>query len=359
MAIGFANTKHHHTNAYQHECRQRADVGQVIGRGVVSHECAKRDAYTGDDRGDMRGAILRMQLRRERWQQPVARHRVEDAWLPVLKHQQHCRHRHHCTGRHNPADRFQPSQRQRLREWIRPQQLIVLHHARRHCTDDHIDQRADCQSDQNPAWQIALGVDRLFAGGADRIESDVGKEYNGGALMNATPAVRCKRVVVGRIDMHRANDHEQRQHQQFDPNHDRIRPGAFLRTAAQQPGNRGDDQKRRQVDQHRNTRDMRCIHDDLLYRREGALHRLVVAVRQPPRQMNVESAEQRTEVAAPRDRHRHVTDGILKDQIPANDPRDQLAQRSVRIRVCAAGSRNHRGQLGITEPGQPADNAQQ
>ena len=55
------------------------------------------------------------------------------------------------------------------------------------------------------------------------------------------------------------------------------------------------------------------------------------------------------EVAAPGDRDRDVADRVLEDQIPADDPRDELAERRVRVRVGAAGLRNHRGELGVAE----------
>ena len=71
------------------------------------------------------------------------------------------------------------------------------------------------------------------------------------------------------------------------------------------------------------------------------------------------AAEQRLEVVAPRDRDRHVADRVLEDQIPADDPGDDLAQRRVRIRVRAAGLRNHRRQLGVAEPRQRAHRAEQ
>ncbi len=57
--------------------------------------------------------------------------------------------------------------------------------------------------------------------------------------------------------------------------------------------------------------------------------------------------------------HRHVADGVLQDEIPAYDPGDQFAHGGVGVGVGAAGDGNHRGELGIAEPGEGADDRHQ
>ena len=69
------------------------------------------------------------------------------------------------------------------------------------------------------------------------------------------------------------------------------------------------------------------------------------------------AAEQRLEIVAPRDRDGHVADGVLEDQVPADDPGDDLAQRRIRIGVRAPGLRDHRRQFGVAEPGKRARRA--
>ena len=75
--------------------------------------------------------------------------------------------------------------------------------------------------------------------------------------------------------------------------------------------------------------------------------------------MSMPAAEQRLEVVAPRDRDGDVADGVLEDQIPPDDPRDELAERRVRVRVRAARLRNHRRQLGVAERRERAADAEQ
>ena len=74
---------------------------------------------------------------------------------------------------------------------------------------------------------------------------------------------------------------------------------------------------------------------------------------------HAEPLERRRHVRRESDAHRHVADGVFQDQVPADDPGDQLAHGRVGVGVGAAGDRNHRRQLGIAEPGKRADDRHQ
>ena len=54
-----------------------------------------------------------------------------------------------------------------------------------------------------------------------------------------------------------------------------------------------------------------------------------------------------------------LPDRVFQNQVPADDPRDQLPQRRVRIGVGASRLRNHRRQLGVAQRREPADDAEQ
>ena len=62
-----------------------------------------------------------------------------------------------------------------------------------------------------------------------------------------------------------------------------------------------------------------------------------------------ERVQQRLQVAAPADGHRRHRHAVLEDQVPADDPRDELAERRVAVGVGAARDRDRRGQLGVGE----------
>ena len=57
--------------------------------------------------------------------------------------------------------------------------------------------------------------------------------------------------------------------------------------------------------------------------------------------------------------HGHVGAGIFQDQIPADDPRDQLAHGGVGVGVGRTRNGDHGREFGITEAGQRADNGDQ
>ena len=57
--------------------------------------------------------------------------------------------------------------------------------------------------------------------------------------------------------------------------------------------------------------------------------------------------------------HAHVRERILEDQVPADDPRDQLAHRRVGVGVRRPRNRDHRRQLRVAEPRERAHDRHQ
>src|SRR6185369_841656 len=74
---------------------------------------------------------------------------------------------------------------------------------------------------------------------------------------------------------------------------------------------------------------------------------------------DAESFEQCVEVIAPRDRDGDVPNGILEDQIPSDDPRDEFAKRRVGIGVRTACLRDHRRKFRVAEGGKRARGPEQ
>ena len=71
---------------------------------------------------------------------------------------------------------------------------------------------------------------------------------------------------------------------------------------------------------------------------------------------DAESGDQRLEIIAPTDGDGNVTNGVFDDQIPTNDPGNQLAERRIGIGVRAAGNRDHRCEFRIAQCGKSACN---
>src|SRR5438094_896965 len=65
-----------------------------------------------------------------------------------------------------------------------------------------------------------------------------------------------------------------------------------------------------------------------------------------------EEAEERDEVVRPAVRHGARGDRVLEDQVPADDPGEELAERGVGVGVGAARHRHHRRKLAVAERGE-------
>jgi hypothetical protein len=55
----------------------------------------------------------------------------------------------------------------------------------------------------------------------------------------------------------------------------------------------------------------------------------------------------------------HVADRVFQNEIPADDPRDELAHGGVGVGVGAAGNGDHRSEFGIAQPGEGANDCDQ
>src|SRR5579871_3925645 len=51
----------------------------------------------------------------------------------------------------------------------------------------------------------------------------------------------------------------------------------------------------------------------------------------------------------------HVADGVLEDEVPADDPGDEFAHGGVGVGVSAAGNGDHRGEFGVADGSKAAD----
>ena len=58
-----------------------------------------------------------------------------------------------------------------------------------------------------------------------------------------------------------------------------------------------------------------------------------IVLRQPVGNVNAEISQQTIEKLGPANRDSHVADGVFDDQVPADDPRDQLAECRIRVGV--------------------------
>ena len=74
-----------------------------------------------------------------------------------------------------------------------------------------------------------------------------------------------------------------------------------------------------------------------------------VVIGQPQGHLDVENIKQFNKVIRPTRRHRTGPHGVFEREVPADNPRNNLAQRSVSIRISAARQRDHSRKLRVAK----------
>src|SRR5690606_1208175 len=77
----------------------------------------------------------------------------------------------------------------------------------------------------------------------------------------------------------------------------------------------------------------------------------------PGRQMDIDRLQHIIEITTPADSHYDITNGVLQNQRPADDPGDDFAKNYVRISISAARYRNAGGKLCIAKCGEAASDS--
>jgi hypothetical protein len=166
----------------------------------------------------------------------------------------------------------------------------------------------------------------LRACGRDRVEADVGEEDQGGGVADAAEALGREGREVAAAEGRDSGDDEEREDGELEDHHRGVRPRALAHS---------DQQERHDGDHEHHGGE---VDHAALARRLGD------RVRQGDAEDRVQEL---FDVAAPADR-RH-REAVLDQQVPADDPGDDLAERRVGVRVRRARDRDGRGQLGVAE----------
>ncbi len=75
------------------------------------------------------------------------------------------------------------------------------------------------------------------------------------------------------------------------------------------------------------------------------------------RNVNAEILKQADDIAAPTRCDGGRAEGVLENEVPANDPGEELAESGVAVGIGRAGNGNQRGKLGVAEPREDAADA--
>ena len=214
-------------------------------------------------------------------------------------------------------------------------ELVDRQHAGQHRGGRDIEHRADHERPDQPARQVPLRVLRLLAGRRDGVEADVGEESERGPLPDALEAARRERGPVSLAlveDRPRADADEGDDQTDLEHHHERVGARALLDPDVEKDREQDRDREGRQVDREHPVADAGRV----LPGREHFARRLRVGQgRAGARQHPL--------------RFVHDPGRVLDDEVPADDPGDELAERRVGVRVGAARHGNHGRDLGIAQ----------
>ena len=144
-------------------------------------------------------------------------------------------------------------------------------------------------------------------------------------------------MPVGGIDRVSRADDEQQHHGHFNKHNNVVDRRGFTNANHQQERDDSNNDDRRQI---KDGRDLCSIRErDKRPACRGQFRRDV----------NADVAQKRDDVARPADRNRNRSQSVFEDQIPADDPCEQLPERGVAVGVGAAGHRYKRCELAVAE----------
>ena len=172
--------------------------------------------------------------------QTVARHGHENARLAELEHEQHGgRSSKRAGANQRTRPRFA---RERRRDCRRVAKIDgVFLNAGQHDRHQHVEQRADDQTRNDPNRHVALRIFCFLGRRRNGVESDEREKDNRRATHYTGESVRHKRVPVRRINHERAERNDENHDRCFDDDDCCVGAGAFANAVNKQRGNRCDD----------------------------------------------------------------------------------------------------------------------
>ena len=332
----------HDRGADDDERHERPDVHQV-GEDLEGEERRhRRHEHASQDRRLVRGPEDRVDRREERTRdQPVACHGEEDAGLAQQEHEENARDPDDRTERDEEHGDRKPPDRERPRHGGVEVDLVVRDHAGQHGRHQDVEDRAEPERGDDGDRYVALRIAGLLGVGRDGIEANVGEEDVGRALEDAGDTVGEEGVPVLRLDVAGPEaDHEEDDHE-LEAHHRGVEARALADADDQHDGDEEHDEGGWQV------ADRAGVHPGV-----GAGVEVDRCPRPASGQGHAEEPEERDEVVRPAVRHGARGDRVLEDQVPADDPGEELAERGVGVGVGAARHRHHRRKLAVAERGE-------
>ncbi len=180
-----AQAKEHHADTHEDEREQRSDARELPQYVDGEHAAGDGARDAGDDGGHVGRAKARVHTRRHGREEPIMRHRIEDARLPEEQHEHDRREAGDGTDLHRRRQPLPPGRLGADGDGMRDVQEVVVDDAGEHERDRDIEHRANAERTEDAEREIALRVVRLLRRGTDRVEADVREEDLGRALQHS------------------------------------------------------------------------------------------------------------------------------------------------------------------------------
>jgi len=201
-----------------------------------------------------------------------------------------------------------------------------------------VEHGAGHQSGEDAEGQIALRVFALLGGRGDGVETDVGEEDDGAAGEYAGPAIGHEGMPVVGLDEAGAGKDEDQDGGHLDEHHDVVCASRLADAADQEHGEEHDDEEGGNVEAEVPSGFVEIVAGKVL-QAGGQVGR-----GDPLEgQVDAEPVEEVDQMRGETHADAHVAEGVFEDQVPADDPGNQLAERGVRVIV--DGEREFDGSL--------------
>ncbi len=246
-----------------------------------------------------------------------------------------------------------------------------MHGAGQQERNEDVQDGADDERAENPDRHVALGILGFLRGGGDGVKADVGEKDDAGGSNHSSPAIgrRHERMQVGdglRLMMEEisgGHGDEGYNGEELDEDDGGVEVRRFLDANHKNGGDDEDGEKGEQIEARRGVRQRGKVNS---LARQGDGRNPAMIQEHPDRARGI--ADLRREIdavileegdqgAAPTGGHGCGSEGILEDQVPADDPGEDFAQGCVSVGVGRAGDGNQRSEFGITQAGKGTGDA--
>jgi len=254
-------------------------------------------------------------------QEAVPRHGEPDARLSVLEDEKRAQHAHE---RADDDDGTPDGTGSELLEGVGDGSLGsgalaedgILHHAEQDERHADVEDGADDERGDDSEGNVFLRILGFLGGGGDGVKADVGEENDCAAGEDAAESGGCEGNPVGFVDEAAADDEKERDGGDLDGDHGVVDLGGFTHAADEQQTEDHDDEEGRKV--------------------EVSASPLAVSPDWGGPSLGEGEAELRElsfEVSGKAYADGDVGDGVLEDEIPADDPGEDFAEGSVAVGI--------------------------